>query len=320
LVLPETELETQQTSVWSPELVEPVEIKEDIDFEKPITALLDDVEDKDQDEKGQLDAFPVLDLAGVENSTPRESDDDPQTLFDFAHPGAEQPEEHVQETIDDNDPYANLTLGSALDDDYPQPEQTGDSFNQETSTEPAVDEVPLRASQPVVAAIDEPEQDGSNEVRKDNRKALEKEPDPENVLVISVVSKEADAFDGPILRRIVEACGMIFGDMDIYHRFEEGEAGATQFSMANALPPGTFELYNPESMSTRAVMFFMSMEEPEDVMDAFECMLATAETVAKNLGGEMLDENRSVMRSQTMEHYRQRVRDFEMQTLKKRGR
>jgi FtsZ-interacting cell division protein ZipA len=54
-------------------------------------------------------------------------------------------------------------------------------------------------------------------------------------------------------------------------------------------------------------------------MDAFECMLATAETVAKNLGGEMLDEDRSVMRNQTAEHYRQRVRDFEMKNLKKRS-
>jgi FtsZ-interacting cell division protein ZipA len=67
------------------------------------------------------------------------------------------------------------------------------------------------------------------------------------------------------------------------------------------------------------VTFFMSMDEPQDVMNAFECMLATAETVARHLDGDLLDENHSVLRPQTQEHYRQRIRDFEMHNRSRRG-
>jgi cell division protein ZipA len=48
-------------------------------------------------------------------------------------------------------------------------------------------------------------------------------------------------------------------------------------------------------------------------------MLATAETLAKHLDGDLLDEDRSVMRPQTKEHYRERIRDFEMHKRQRRA-
>ena len=41
--------------------------------------------------------------------------------------------------------------------------------------------------------------------------------------------------------------------------------------------------------------------------------------LANNLGGELYDENRSVLRAQTVEHYRQRIREFERQRLARRA-
>ncbi|WP_027857803.1 cell division protein ZipA [Marinobacterium jannaschii] len=151
------------------------------------------------------------------------------------------------------------------------------------------------------------------------RRALSETPDPENVLVITVVAGKDRPIGGAVLHKLVEACGMQHGDMDIYHRFEDGKGqGAIQFSMANAVSPGSFELSRLDSLQTPAVSFFMSMEEPDDVMNAYECMLATAETVAKHMKAELLDENRSVMRPQTKQHYRQRIRDFEMHKRSRR--
>lgn len=40
-------------------------------------------------------------------------------------------------------------------------------------------------------------------------------------------------------------------------------------------------------------------------------MLETAQCVVRNLGGELKDERRSVMTPQTIEHCRQRIREFE---------
>ncbi len=145
-------------------------------------------------------------------------------------------------------------------------------------------------------------------------------PKPENVLVITAVSTKEEGFPGGLLHRLLAACDLHFGDMAIFHRHEDGsDTGPVQFSMANAVNPGTFDLATIDQMRTPAVTFFMSMEEPRDVMNAFECMLATAETLAEHLDGDLLDENRSVLRPQTKEHYRQRIRDFEMHNRSRRG-
>jgi FtsZ-interacting cell division protein ZipA len=88
--------------------------------------------------------------------------------------------------------------------------------------------------------------------------------------------------------------------------------------MTNAVAPGTFDPEHLEQLQTPAVSFFMSMSEPDDPMNAYECMLATAETLAKHLDGDLLDEDRSVMRPQTKEHYRERIREFEMHNRTRR--
>lgn len=149
---------------------------------------------------------------------------------------------------------------------------------------------------------------------------LRQQPDPANVLVMTVVANGPEGFDGKLLLQLVLACGMRFGEMDIFHRFEDGiDSGAVQFSMANATGTGVFDISTMETLNTRAVSFFMSMEEPREVMNALQCMLATAETVASHMKGELVDDNRLLMRPQTQEHYRQRVRDFEMRNLRRRS-
>lgn len=316
--------EESEKASWKPEVVEHSIPDQDLDFDKPITALMDDISEIESTpaKPSEPEGFPELDLAGVENTTPKAHDVDPQTPFDFDMPVEEPVKDKSSKVSEPNtetepvDPYENLSLGSALDD---QPiTQEVDVKAVDESEELEEPEAKVDVIAPAAAGTIADSQ--KEQTPTESRKAIEKEPDPENVLVISVISKQAETFNGSMLQRIVVACGMSFGDMDIYHRFEhDDQQGAVQFSMANALPPGTFNPEQPETLSTKAVMFFMSMEEPEDVMDAFECMLATAETVAKNLGGEMLDEDRSVMRNQTAEHYRQRVRDFEMKNLKKRS-
>ncbi|MGB0206145.1 MAG: cell division protein ZipA, partial [Neptuniibacter sp.] len=322
-VLEET-LEESEKASWKPEVVEHSIPDQDLDFDKPITALMDDIAETESApaKPSEPEGFPELDLAGVENTTPKAHDVDPQTPFDFDMPAEESDKDKTSQVSEPKaetkpvDRYENLSLGSALDDQPITQEvevKAVDESEELGEPEAKVDVIAPAATGTVADSQKE-------QTPAESRKAIEKEPDPENVLVISVISKQAETFNGPMLQRIVDACGMSFGDMDIYHRFEhDDQQGAVQFSMANALPPGTFNPEQPETLSTKAVMFFMSMEEPEDVMDAFECMLATAETVAKNLGGEMLDEDRSVMRNQTAEHYRQRVRDFEMKNLKKRS-
>lgn len=57
-------------------------------------------------------------------------------------------------------------------------------------------------------------------------------------------------------------------------------------------------------------MFLALPVETGSYMEAFDTMLTTAKAIAKQLQGELKDENRSVLTGQTIEHYRERIRDF----------
>jgi cell division protein ZipA len=88
-----------------------------------------------------------------------------------------------------------------------------------------------------------------------------------------------------------------------------------QFSVASILEPGSFDLDSMASDELPGLCFFMSLPGPSNPVKAFNYMVETAQCVVKNLGGELLDEGRSVVTLQTLEHARQTIRDFERRQL-----
>ena len=137
-------------------------------------------------------------------------------------------------------------------------------------------------------------------------------PEAREVVVINVLAKTGENFSGVKLKDLFEACGLDHGDLDIYHRHEETDTRSpVQFSVASAVEPGTFRPEDMAALSTPGISFFMSMPGPSNSLKAFEFMLETAQCVVRNLGGELKDERRSVMTPQTIEHCRQRIREFE---------
>ena len=138
----------------------------------------------------------------------------------------------------------------------------------------------------------------------------------DEVVVINAFAPEDKPFGGTELMEVILACGMRYGDLQIFHRHEKrDDASAVQFSMANALKPGFFDLDDIDNFSTPGVSFFMSMPGPSKSMQAFDYMLETAQCVVKNLGGELRDEQHSTLTSQTIEHARQKIRDYERRQL-----
>lgn len=155
--------------------------------------------------------------------------------------------------------------------------------------------------------------------RSDQPLAGANRPEAREVVVINVLAKKGEDFRGVALKKLFEACGLEFGDMDIYHRHETPDTNSpVQFSVANAVEPGTFRPEDMESLTTPGISFFMSMPGPSNALQAFDFMLETAQCVVKNLGGDLKDERRSVMTQQTIEHCRSRIREFERKQRSKR--
>ncbi len=152
-----------------------------------------------------------------------------------------------------------------------------------------------------------------------NNLAGKQPAEPEEVLIINVMAHKGEMFNGGELLDIILQCGMRYGNMDIFHRHSDTKGeGALLFSMANMVKPGTFDLDAMDEFETPGVSLFMTLPIDADSMQSFDLMADTARAISETLGGELKDEQRSVMTRQTLEHCRQRIRDFERMRLFRR--
>lgn len=164
---------------------------------------------------------------------------------------------------------------------------------------------------------DEPQSSSSSAAQNN---FAEKQPaEPEEVLIINVMAHKGEMFNGADLLDIILKCGMRYGSMDIFHRHSDTKGeGALLFSMANMVKPGTFDLDAMDEFETPGVSLFMTLPINADSMQSFDLMADTARAIADTLDGELKDEQRSVMTRQTLEHCRERIRNFERLRLFRR--
>jgi len=136
------------------------------------------------------------------------------------------------------------------------------------------------------------------------------------VIIINVMAKSDVQIEGKDLLQILLKQGMRLGEMSIFHRHADTNGkGPVMFSMANMLKPGTFSMSEMENFTTPGVSFFMQIPNNLGNMHYFDEMLSTAEALQNELDVLLKDENRSVFTRQTIEHSRQRIRDFELEML-----
>ncbi|WFE71090.1 cell division protein ZipA [Halomonas sp. M1] len=135
----------------------------------------------------------------------------------------------------------------------------------------------------------------------------------DEMVVISVLSRDPEGFDGAKLLELMMVCGLRYSrEMGVFHRFETESADSElQFSMVNVLKPGTFPIEEMDEFVTPGITFLMPLPGATDSSAAFEAMVETAMVLVRHMGGELKDENRSVMTAQTIEFARQRVHEFE---------
>ncbi|GHB20747.1 cell division protein ZipA [Salinicola rhizosphaerae] len=196
-------------------------------------------------------------------------------------------------------------------------ESAGDSRESIGSRETMTDAVGAEAAEPATAARNDvvtqhPAVERAKRHHVSAARARETLSHAEEVIVISVFARTEEGFDGADLLNLMLACGLRFSEMGIFHRYEkEADDSELQFSMVNVVKPGVFNLDSIQEIVTPGVTFLMPLPGANDTAAAFEAMLETAMVLVRNLGGELKDENHSVMTAQTIEFARQRVQEFE---------
>lgn len=141
--------------------------------------------------------------------------------------------------------------------------------------------------------------------------------EPEEILVIHVMASDKEEFQGEELLSILLGCDCRFGAMNIFHRYESANGkGLVQFSVVNRVEPGIFVLDSIQEFTTPGVSLFMRLPGPKEALAAYEAMVGVAQCIAKNLNGTLYDEFDSTMTEQTLEHGRQRIRDYLQRRLR----
>ena len=129
-----------------------------------------------------------------------------------------------------------------------------------------------------------------------------------NLVIVSVMDSKGERWNGSKVIEVLLRHGLKYGDMNIFHRVDA--TGVAQFSVANAVEPGSFDLADIKEMATPGVTMFLRIHESNDPLSAYDDMLAVAQDTAATLGGELRDEHMNLITSQVVEHYRQQIIEF----------
>ncbi len=133
---------------------------------------------------------------------------------------------------------------------------------------------------------------------------------PSEVITLYVRRKDQGLISGPTLADAARRAGLSFGEMDIFHRAQEGYEQPV-FSMANLVAPGTFNPDDWDTFKTPGVTLFATLPGSVSALDCWDSMLATATRLTELLDGEILDANRLLLSRKRIGETRDRMRQLD---------
>ncbi len=221
-------------------------------------------------------------------SVPRDDEEqDPFSQSQFPSGGSRvvgiRNEDHFQETQTENRPVSEPRLSR-------QPEQGSLSLDADAND-----------------GGGEPEQSSDRQQQPSAADSAEYS-EIQELLVVHLMADKGQTCSGQLLLDTTIDLGLRYGEMKIFHRHTDRDgSGPVLFSMANLLNPGTFDLSTLGDLEAVGVALFMTPSELAKPVEVFDLMIETAEQMAAELQLNIMDESRSSMTKQTVDHYRQRA-------------
>lgn len=137
---------------------------------------------------------------------------------------------------------------------------------------------------------------------------LEPAPIPENILTITIRSREVYGFKGANLLNAIKNAHLHFGKNDVFYRYEtEDGQGEALFSLVKSTEPGYFYLETLLQEHVPGVILILLVDRVKNPQFALDKMVRTAKQMAFSLNAELLDDQRQTLTLETIEQYKRQV-------------
>lgn len=150
------------------------------------------------------------------------------------------------------------------------------------------------ASRQYLSAV---EYDPSDTVLMPKTKAIKIAPP---LFTLYVLPEPDMKFVGYDLLQTLLSVNLTYGKMSIFHRYKKvREENKVLFSVAQATEPGIFNMDTIGSCECTGLILFMQLTGPEHDHEALEIFIDTAEQLADNLNGRLLDHKHMPLTTET---------------------